>query len=308
MRFRPLGSSGLELSVLGYGAWEASEHWGPLDEDALVATIRAALDAGVNWIDTAEVYGPHTSERLVGRAVAGRPDAIVATKVAPRPAGTGHARDAVRRACEASLDRIGRDRIDLYQLHWPDPKVPVEETWEAMAGLAEEGLVRAIGVSNFGQDLIERCEAIRHVDSIQPHASLLHRGNLGLVAWCGERGIGAVAYSPLACGLLTGAITRDTRFDDGDWRAGNRGFQMYEELFGPKLAGNLDAAERLGKVAERLGMPPADLALAWVLQQPGITAAIVGSRNPKHVASNAKAAAVTLDEDALGEIDAALAG
>ncbi|MGH2830157.1 MAG: aldo/keto reductase, partial [Actinomycetota bacterium] len=158
MKSRRLGNDGPEISVIGYGAWEASEHWGTVDEDAIIAAIHAALDAGVNWIDTAEVYGPHTSERIVGRAVAGRDGVLIATKVAPAPAGSGFDKDGIRRACEASLARLGRDTIDLYQLHWPDQTVPVEESWEAMVMLADEGLVRWLGVSNFGKSLIERCE------------------------------------------------------------------------------------------------------------------------------------------------------
>lgn len=303
MKTSALGKSGLDLSVIGYGAWEASEHWGPVEEDQAVATMVAAFDAGINWVDTAEVYGPHTSERLVGRALAERPGMMVATKVAPGPAGTGFAKDQVRRACEESLKRLGRDTIDLYQLHWPDGNVPVEETWHEMAALADEGLVRAIGVSNFNETLIEACEQIRHVDSLQPHVSMLHRGNLDLVRWCGERGIGVVAYSPLACGLLTGAITTATQFDKDDWRAGERGFSMYDSLFGPNLEPNLATVERLKPVAERLGVPMAHLALAWVLHQDGITSAIVGSRSAKHVASNLAAASVALDAATLADID-----
>lgn len=303
MKTSALGKSGLDLSVIGYGAWEASEHWGPVEEDQIVATMVAAFDAGINWVDTAEVYGPHTSERLVGRALAERPGMLVATKVAPGPAGTGFAKDQVRRACEESLKRLGRDVIDLYQLHWPDGNVPVEETWHEMAALADEGLVRAIGVSNFNETLIESCEQIRHVDSLQPHVSMLHRGNLDLVRWCGERGIGVVAYSPLACGLLTGSITTATQFDKDDWRAGERGFSMYDSLFGPNLEPNLATVERVKPVAERLGVPLAHLALAWVLHQDGITSAIVGSRSAQHVASNLAAAELELDAATLADID-----
>ncbi|HEX9696465.1 MAG TPA: aldo/keto reductase [Actinomycetota bacterium] len=309
MKTRALGTSGLDLSVIGYGAWEASEHWGPVDEDGIVGAIVAAFDAGINWLDTAEVYGPHTSEELAGRALAERPAMMVATKVAPTPGGSGFATDQVRRACEDSLKRLGRETIDLYQLHWPDKNVPVEETWHAMADLASEGLVRAIGVSNFPVPLIEACEQIRHVDSLQPHVSLLHRSNLDLVRWCGERQIGTVAYSPLACGLLSGTITSESTFDRNDWRSGERGFQLYEPLFGPaNVKGNLATVERLRPVAERLGVTLAQLAIAWVLHQEGITAAIVGSRSAKHVESNVAAATLALDEAALAGIAAALEG
>lgn len=302
MKTRPLGSKGPEFSVIGYGAWEASEHWGPFEEDQVITAIHAGIDAGINWIDTAEVYGPHTSEKIVGRAIAGR-DVMVATKVAPKPAGTGFKPDEIRKACEASLARLGRDVIDLYQLHWPDERVPLEDTWEAMASLVDEGLVRCIGVSNHDEAHIERCEKVRHVDSLQPHVSMLHTSNVDLVRWCGERGVGVVAYSPLACGLLTGTITSGTQFDPNDWRSGERGFSMYEELFGSKsLPDHLATVDKLRPVAQRLGISMADLAIAWVLHQPGITAAIVGSRNPKHVVANTTALDVLLDERTLAEI------
>lgn len=309
MKTRKLGRSDLNLSVIGYGAWEASEHWGPLEEDRLIEAMVTAFDAGINWLDTAEVYGPHTSEELCGRALAERPGMMVATKVAPLPGGTGFAADQVRRACEDSLKRLGRDTIDLYQLHWPDQHVPVEETWHAMAELAEAGMVRAIGVSNFAPPLIEACEQIRHVDSLQPHVSMLHRTNLDLVRWCAERDIGTVAYSPLACGLLTGSITTESEFHADDWRAGERGFTLYEGLFGPKnLPGHLRTVERLGPIAERLEVTMAQLAIAWVLDQDGITSAIVGSRSARHVASNVAAADIELDDATRGEIAAALDG
>jgi aryl-alcohol dehydrogenase-like predicted oxidoreductase len=304
MRTRPLGSKAPEFSVLGYGAWEASGHWGSdFDEQSIVEAIHAGVDGGMNWIDTAEVYGPHTSEEIVGRAVKGL-DVMVATKVAPKPAGSGHRRDEVRKAVEGSLARLGRDSIDLYQLHWPDGNVPLEETWEAMAGLKDEGLVRSIGLSNYSQTQIAACEKIRHVDSLQPHFSLLHRSNEALIAWCGEQGIGVVAYGPLAYGLLTGAITRDTEFQPDDWRAGQRGFNLYDEFFAPaKLPKHLEKVEALRGIAERAGLRLADLALAWVLTRPGVTAAIVGSRNPRHVRENAAAAEIEIDPTTLAEIE-----
>ncbi len=309
METRRLGSSGPELSVLGFGAWQASGHWGEdLDEERYVETIRSAVESGINWIDTAEVYGPHTSEDLVGRAAKGL-EVMIATKVAPKGAGSGFRPEEVRKACEGSLARLGRPVIDLYQLHWPDEGIPVEETWGAMAALQDEGLVRWIGLSNFDEELIERCERVRHVDSLQPHLSLLHRGSEGLVRWCGERGIGVVAYGPLAYGLLTGTITKDTKFDPTDWRTGNRNFILYREFFAPgRFEESLAKIDRLRPVAERLEVALADLAVAWVLQRPGVTSAIVGSRNPRHVRENAeRATAVVLDRSTLDEIDGALA-
>jgi aryl-alcohol dehydrogenase-like predicted oxidoreductase len=189
MRTRQLGSRGPKISVIGYGAWEAGgDAWGPNDsEAAVIEAIQAGLDAGIDWIDTAEVYGDGVSERLVGKAIQGRrDDVVVATKVAPQPEGSGFRSDNVRKACEGSLERLGTDRIDLYQLHWPDPQAtPLEETWGAMAALQDEGKVGSIGVSNFDREQIERCLAIRHVDSLQPEFSMLNRENAELIRWCG---------------------------------------------------------------------------------------------------------------------------
>lgn len=308
MKTRQLGSKGPDLSLVGYGAWEASGHWGDeLDEAAIIDAIRAAAEAGINWVDTAEVYGPHTSEEIVGKALDGLAGVLVATKVAPRPAGSGFKRDDVRRACEGSLTRLKRDRIDLYQLHWPASDVPVEETWEAMSELQDEGLAGAIGVSNFNAKLIDRCESIRHVDSIQPQLSMLHRDNLGLIRFAAERGIGVVAYGPLAYGLLAGTITKETTFKKGDWRGGQRGFDLYDRFFAPDaLDLHLATLEKLKPIAARYGISIADLAIAWVIHQEGVTSAIAGSRRPSHVRENARAAGIELDARALGEIDAVL--
>jgi len=309
VRTERLGSSGPEISVIGFGAWEAGGGvWGPNpSERTVVEAMRAGFDAGINWVDTAEVYGDGLSETLVGKAVAGRDDVLVATKVAPRPDGTGFRADQVRRACSASLERLGRERLDIYQLHWRDDEVPVEETWGAMAELVEEGLIRHIGVSNFDRELIERCERIRHVDSLQPQSSVLHLKHRDLIRWCGDQGIGVVCYGPLAYGLLTGAIGPDTEFEPGDWRSGRGGVSYYREMFAPgKLERSLAVVDALRPIADRLAITVAQLALAWVVHQPGVTAAIAGSRNPDHVRQNAGAGEVELDEDALGEIEAIL--
>ena len=308
MRMKRLGSEGPEISVVGFGAWEAGgDAWGPnQSDDEAVEAMQAGLDAGITWIDTAEVYGDGKSEELVGRAIEGRRDeVVVATKVAPRPDGTGFRREEVRAACEASLKRLGIDRIDLYQLHWPDDDVPVEETWEAMAGLVEERLVRNIGVSNFDESLIERCEAIRHVDSLQPQFSMLHLKNRDLIRWCGDRGIGVVTYGSLAYGLLTGTIGMETEFDDQDWRSGGQGQgDYYRRLFAEgKKERSLAVVDGLRPIAERLGISVSQLALAWTFYQPGVTSAIAGSRNPRHVRANAEAGRVDLDQDTLREIE-----
>jgi aryl-alcohol dehydrogenase-like predicted oxidoreductase len=303
---RQLGSNGPEVSVIGFGAWEAGgDVWGPNESDErVIEAMQAGFDAGIDWIDTAEVYGHGRSERLVARAVAGRrDDVVIATKVAPRPSGTGFRAAEVARACVSSLGRLGTDHIDLYQLHWPDRRVPVEETWEAMVGLVEKGLVRAIGVSNFDQDLISRCLAIRHVDSLQQHFSMLHLTNRDLIRWCGEQGIGVVTYAPLGYGLLTGAITRDTTFPRGDWR-GRSMRSSSESMFGQgKIDRSMAVVDALRPIAERLGMTVAQLALAWNVHQPGVTAAIAGSRNPEHVRENARAGDVELDDVTSKELE-----
>jgi aryl-alcohol dehydrogenase-like predicted oxidoreductase len=308
VRRRTLGARGPEISVVGFGAWEAGgDAWGPNEsEHRVIEAMRAGLDVGIDWIDTAEVYGDGTSERLVGRAIEGRRDQVtVATKVAPRPDGTGFRPEEVRRACRQSLERLGIDRIDLYQLHWTADDVPIEDTWSAMAGLADEGLVGSIGVSNHGRDLIERCLAIRHVDSLQPHFSMLHLKHRDLIRWCGEQGIGVVCYGPLAYGLLTGAITLETEFDRTDWRGGAKwrgGY--YRDLFAPgKKERSLAVVEGLRPIADRLDVTVAQLALAWTFHQPGVTAAIAGSRNPDHVRQNAGAGDVVLDEITLKELE-----
>ena len=176
MQTRRCGSQGPDLTVIGYGAWEAGgTSWGPnTSDDAVVGAICAALDAGINWIDTAEVYGDGVSERLVGKALAGRRDGvIVASKAAPAPEGSGFRPEQIRAACEASLSRLGIEVIDLYQLHWPDEEIPVEEAWGTMAELQDSGKVRWIGVSNFDREQIQRCAAVRHVDSLQQEFSMI---------------------------------------------------------------------------------------------------------------------------------------
>jgi aryl-alcohol dehydrogenase-like predicted oxidoreductase len=290
--------------VIGYGAWEAGgADWGPNEsEDAVISAMHAALEAGIGWIDTAEVYGRGVSETLVGRAVAGRRgDVLIATKVAPAPEGTGFRPEQVRAACDASLGRLATDHIDLYQLHWPDETgVPLEDTWDAMARLVEAGKVRHIGVSNFDREQIERCEAIRHVDSLQPEFSMLALEERDLIRWCGDAGVGVISYSPLGAGLLTGVIASGTVFDD--WRG------EQTEGYLADLDRSLAIVERLRAVADRLGITLSRLALAWNVAQPGVTAAIAGSRNPEHVRANAAAGDIVLEETDLAEIEQILKG
>ncbi|MFL5789889.1 MAG: aldo/keto reductase [Actinomycetota bacterium] len=304
MRTRRLGAHGPEISVIGLGAWEAGgDAWGanPADDD-VVRAFHGAFDAGITWVDTAEVYGSGESERLVGKAVAGRrDDIVVASKVAPSPEGTGFRPEQVRAACDASLGRLGIDALDVYQLHWPDETgVPVEETWGAMAELVDAGKTKAIGVSNFDQELLERCLPIHHVDSLQQEFSMLALEDRGLIRWCGEAGIGVVTYSPLGVGFLTGRYTRDDAEKLDDWRGDD------EWTTPERLDETFRVVDGLRPIAERVGVSMGELALAWNIAQPGVTAAIAGSRSATHLRANAAAGDLRLEPDVLDEIETLL--
>lgn len=306
MAFRGLGSRGPAISVIGYGGWEAGGgNWGtPPPDEVVLASMWAGFDVGMNWVDTAEVYGKGRSEELIGLAIRDRPDVMTFTKVASRPRGTGFEPKNVRRAAEASLRRLGRDAIDLYQLHWLDENnVLLEDTWDAMVNLVEHGLVRWIGVSNFTADAVERCERIGHVDALQPHLSMLWQERLSLLPFCQANGTGVLAYGPLAFGLLTGMLTVETSFERDDWRSGSQGLRAYGQLFAPgRLEANLEVVGALRPIAKRMDVTLAQLALAWVLHQEGVTGAIVGSRSADHVRANATGARVPLSKDDAEEI------
>ncbi len=317
---RRLGSQGPELTRVGFGSWTIGGPWrfgwGAVDDRDSIAAIRHAVEAGVNWMDTAAVYGLGHSEEVVGRALepwrVGE-DVYVFTKCGRTWYGSGGEEvtydlrpDSIRLECDRSLKRLGVERIDLYQFHWPDPLTgtAVEDSWGTMAELAAEGKVRWLGVSNFDVELLERCEAVRHVDSLQPPLSLLNRyARRELVPWCREHGTGVIVYSPLGSGLLSGAIDRErlTHLPEDDWRRRAPAFQE------PQLSAALALVERLMEIAGRLGVPLPALAVAWGLAQPGVTGAIVGARLPRHVDGWLPAADLELDEEVLAEIDRALA-
>jgi aryl-alcohol dehydrogenase-like predicted oxidoreductase len=306
MEMRRLGARGPEISVIGYGAWEAGgADWGPnRSDEEVIASMRAALDAGINWIDTSEVYGQGRSETLVAKALAGRrDDVLIFTKVAPDDEGSGIRPQEIQAAVRGSLRRLATDRIDLYQIHWPDDRFPVEDSWGTMAELVHEGLVRYIGVSNFGRSLLERCLAVRHVDSCQNAFSLLEQGDRpDLLPWLHARGVGYLAYGPLGFGLLTGALEPSTVFAEGDWRGKER--EGGEGLFAPgTFEENLQRVERLKVISGRLGPGLAPLALRWVVQQLGVTGAIAGSRNTRHVIANSSAGDLRLDDAEMREIE-----
>jgi aryl-alcohol dehydrogenase-like predicted oxidoreductase len=311
MQTRRLGADGPEISVVGLGAWEAGgDQWGHRPDEEAVRAMHAAIDAGITWIDTAEVYGDGRSEALVGRVLRERPgEVMVFTKVAHF--GSGLRPDSIRRAIRGSLERLGTDRVDLYQIHWPaEHEVPVEEAWGTLAELVDEGLTRHIGVSNFDRALIERSLAIRHVDSVQNRLSLLElRDRERLLPWLAERGVGYLGYAPLAFGLLTGAVTSETRFAPDDWRSGQGDVGYYDEYFAPDVIdAHLERVERLRAVAGRLGVPVGTLAIRAALDVDGVSGVIVGSRDERHVRENADAGDLVLDEPTRNEIASIFVG
>ncbi len=304
MELRTLGAGGPAISVVGWGGWQAGEmNWGPVQPDGVSeAAIRAGIEAGMTWVDTAEVYGDGHSERTVGRAVAPVRDQVaVFTKVAPVE-GSGVRPEQIRAAIDRSLQRLGLDHVDLYQIHWPDPDVPLEESWGAMAELVAAGKTLHIGLSNFDRERIAVCHAIHPVASVQNELSLLRPGDTAeLLPWLAGQGIGYLAYSPLASGLLTGAYSTGHRFGDDDWRSGRGRFESWREdgeewWFDPEpLARVVSALERAAELARPLGLTVAQLALRWVVEQPGVTAAIAGSRSAVHTVANAAVGDARLD-------------
>jgi aryl-alcohol dehydrogenase-like predicted oxidoreductase len=308
MESRPIGKSGLSVSTVGLGGFELGPEMGEEpDVDRAVGVIEAALEAGVNWLDTSENYLDTRNESLIGPALQRvHREVLVATKAAPSAAitggGTGFRRDQIHSACRASLGRLGREQIDIYFLHWPDDTgVPLEETWGAMAELVEDGLVRAIGLSNYELEEVERCHAQRPVDVVQDGLSLIdHLHNRAAIARCGELGIAAVVYEPLASGILTGkTLEQVLAVWDGVWVD----TPFYRRLLAPDKAGRSFAvADGIRSIADRLGVTVAQVAIAWVLHQPGVSAAIAGSRDGRHMDENARASTVDL-ADSLDELE-----
>ena len=297
------------ISPVGLGGFELGPEPGDEpDLDGAVRVLEIAQTEGINWIDTSENYLETRNEALIGAALerAGG-ELLVATKVAPAAAitggGSGFRREAVHAACRASLRRLGRDHIDVYFLHWPDETgVPLEETWGAMTELADAGLVRAIGMSNYELEEIECCHAQRPVDTVQTGLSLIdYLDDRGSIARCGELGIGVVVYEPLASGILSDkTLEQLLAVWTGPWV--ESGF--FQRLLAPgKAERSVAVADGLRPVAARLGASVAQLALAWVLHQPGVVAALAGSRDGRHVHENARAAGLDLS-GSLDEIEA----
>jgi aryl-alcohol dehydrogenase-like predicted oxidoreductase len=291
MNTKRLGNSDLFITPIGFGAWAIGGSgwefaWGHQDDKDSVAAIRESLDAGINWIDTAAVYGLGHSEEVVARALKGmcnRP--YIFTKCSMvwderRRIGHSLKADSIRRECEASLRRLHVDAIDLYQIHWPDPVEEIEEGWAAMAKLKEEGKVRNIGVSNFNVAQMQRAQAIAPITSIQPRYSLIHREiEAEILPFAARENIGVIAYSPMASGLLTGAMTaeRIAELPADDWRKGHSDFRE------PHFHRKLNLVRLLRAIGNHHGRSPGEVAIAWVLGHPAVTAAIVGARRPDQV-------------------------
>lgn len=318
---RQLGSTDMQITAVGLGAWALggsgwAYSWGAQDDSQSIRTIRHALDLGINWIDTAAIYGLGHSEEVVGRAIKDMPAAqrpLLFTKCGRRlEEKAGRLGDpvsdlrpqAIRRECEQSLRRLGTEAIDLYQFHWPDQTgPPVEESWAEMVRLLEEGKVRAIGVCNFGTHLLDRCEAVRHVDSLQPPFSMINRDMAsGLLPWCLEHNTGVIVYSPMQAGLLTGTFSaeRVARLADDDWR------KRAEHFVEPQLSRNVRLAAALKPVAERHSSTVAAVAVAWTLNWSGVTAAIVGGRSPEQVDGWIGAGELRLSDQDLDDLAGAM--
>ena len=310
------GKTDLEITPVGFGAWAIggggwAAAWGPQDDEEAVGAIRRALELGINWVDTAAVYGLGHSEELVARALKGVPDAdrpYVFTKCSLVWDEGGDIsnvlrRDSVKRECEQSLRRLQTDVIDLYQIHWPRPDEDIEEGWSALAELKEEGKVRHIGVSNFDVSQIERANEISPVETLQPPYNMLNRGvEEEILPYCGENDIGVIVYSPMRSGLLTGKMTaeRVQNMPSDDWRRNADDFQE------PRFSRNLELVERLTEIGEWRGKSPAEVAIAWTLRHPAVTAAIVGGRRPDQVDGIIGAAEFRLSEDEIEEIETAI--
>jgi aryl-alcohol dehydrogenase-like predicted oxidoreductase len=283
------------MSAIGFGAWEISIE---SEEVRAVEAIRAGVAAGMTWVNTAEMYGMGRGEEIVGLALADFPSVLAITKIWHGVHGT-LTRDVVRAAAEASLRRLGRQAIDLYEVLEPDPALPLEGVWEAMAALVDAGLAHQIGVCNFSLEQVSRCERVRHVDAVENQFSLLHREEHEVLSeHCARAGTAFIAYGPLALGLLTGKIDAGRSYAETSWGRGKTEEQLslyQRSLFGREVVGiHLGYVERLRPLAARAGLPLAQLAPAWVTQQDDFTVAIAGSTSPENTRQNAAAGSIDL--------------
>jgi aryl-alcohol dehydrogenase-like predicted oxidoreductase len=306
-----LGSTDLEITRIGFGAWALGGAgydwgWGAQDDEESIAAIHHGLELGVNWIDTAAQYGFGHSEEVVGRALAGLAERPLVFTKGGQPEGPGRTtlqnltRDSLLREADASLERLGLEAIDLYQIHWPIPDEEIEEGWSALAELKEQGLVRHIGVSNFDVGQLRRIQSIAPVETLQPQYSLVAREvEEEILPFAEREGIGVLAYSPMGSGLLTGAMTRERieNLPEDDWRKHSERFRE------PQLSRHLALVERLKAVAERLDTTPGAVAVAWTLRNPAVDGAIVGFRRPDQVDPIIDAANLELTDEDAAEIE-----
>jgi aryl-alcohol dehydrogenase-like predicted oxidoreductase len=311
VRTRQLGNTDLEITPLGLGTWAIGGGnwqfgWGPQDDDASIATIHRALDLGINWIDTAAVYGLGHSEEIVAKALQGRsPRPYVFTKGSrvwnDKGEITGSLKgQSLRHEVENSLRRLQTDVIDLYQLHWPDPEEDIEEAWRTLAKLQKEGKLRYIGVSNFNVQQMRRAQKIAPIASLQPPYSLVHpEVEKAILPYCQEQDIGVIVYSPMMSGLLTGSMSaeRVANMPEDDWRKGDPDFQE------PRLSRNIQLANLLQEIGYPHGRSTGEVAIAWVLHNPAVTGAIVGGRTPKQIDEVIGAAEFRLSESELAQIE-----
>jgi aryl-alcohol dehydrogenase-like predicted oxidoreductase len=311
MKTNKLGNTDYHITPIGFGAWALGGGgwefgWGPQNDEDSIKAIHRALDLGINWIDTAAVYGLGHSEEVVAKALKGisnRP--YVFTKCSlvwndKREVSNSLKADSIRKECEASLKRLQVDTIDLYQVHWPDPEPDIEEGWSTLAELQKAGKLRYIGVSNFNVEQIKRAEKIAPVSSLQPPYSMLRPAvEKEILPYCKERNIGVIAYSPMVSGLLSGTMTRDRikNFPKDDWRRGAKEFQE------PRLSINLRLVELLREIGKHHNVSPGVAAIAWTLRNPAVTAAIVGARSPKQVEGFIAAGEFRLSDEELKEIE-----
>ena len=314
MEKRWSGNSDLDITSLGVGAWAMGGSgwrfsWGPQDDKESIAAIRKALESGMNWIDTAAVYGLGHSEEVLARSLEGIPHRPYVFTKCERvwnergELGGSLKAASLRRECEASLRRLKVDVIDLYQIHWPLPDEDIEEGWTTLAKLKEEGKVRYIGLSNFNVSQMKRAQAIAPVTSLQPPYSMLAREvEKEILPYCAEQNIGVIVYSPMRSGLLSGAMTRERAgaLPEDDWRSRDPDFQE------PKLSRNLQLVELLRSIGKRHGRTPGEVAIAWTLRHPAVTAAIVGLRRPEQVSGIIGAGEFRLSSKEIGEIDSFL--
>jgi aryl-alcohol dehydrogenase-like predicted oxidoreductase len=312
MQKKRLGNSDLELTPIGIGAWAMGGGgwafaWGPQDDGQSVAAIHAALDHGVNWIDTAAVYGLGHSEEVVARALQGRsPRPYVFTKCArnwneKREIYKSLKAGAIRQECENSLRRLKVEVIDLYQIHWPEPDEDVEEGWSELARLKQQGKVRWIGVSNFNAQQLERARKLAPVTSLQPpYSAISPEAEAKTLPYCAQHGIGVIVYSPMKNGLLAGRMSRDrvANLPQDDFRRRNPAFQE------PQLTRNLALADLMKTIGARHGRTSGEVAIAWVLRNPAVTAAIVGMRSAGQVPGVIGALEFRLSAEEIAEIDA----